>query len=209
MLKNITIGWKVNSLNFNIASFRYRAILPILALDSLVKSKVFADPCLENLTGLDALVIVKSFTFQDYMLAQEAVKNKIPVIFDLCDNIFINKYGASKSELPSDIFLFITNHLNAIVVTTEKLADIVRENTGNRIPIYVVPDGIETPALLLAAKKRFRLPQNKFFYWLTIKRHVTDLVDTYKVVLNEIKVASVKYKVRRLQKVFVNLYKRF
>ena len=36
----------------------------------------------------------------------------------------------------------------AVVVTTEALAQAVRLNVGDKIPIRVIPDGIETPALL-------------------------------------------------------------
>ncbi len=158
--KQITMGWKVSTLNLNLASLRYRAILPMLALDRFgIKGKIFNKPNRNSLIGLDALVIVKSFTFEDYWLAQEAVKMKVPVIFDLCDNIFIDQYAKKNPISPSTIFLLIADIATAIVVTTEPLATIVREKTLGKTPVYIVPDGIITPMLLATAKKRLRLLQ--------------------------------------------------
>jgi hypothetical protein len=164
------IGWKVSTLNFKIASLRYRALLPILALERYgIKNRIFQQSSRIYLDKLDALVIVKSFTWEDLNLAQKAVDAKVPVIFDLCDNIFISQYSSknSKSLSPADFFLLIANYASAIVVTTEPLAKIVREKIENRIPVYVVPDGIETTLLLKAAKNRLWLPQlNEYFYRL-------------------------------------------
>ena len=100
--QQFTIGWKVSTLNLDLASLRYRAILPMLALDRFgIKGKIFNNPNRDSLISLDALVIVKSFTFEDYWLAQEAVKMKVPIIFDLCDNIFIDQYAKKNQISPS------------------------------------------------------------------------------------------------------------
>lgn len=157
-VKSLIVGWKVSSLNIGLASLRYRALLPILALDSLeIKSRIFLRTERVCLEGLDVLVIVKSFTLGDFWLAQEAAKLKVPIIFDLCDNIFVTDYGKN-GRSPNEIFLLIANVANAIVVTTEPLGKIVREQLSKDIPIYVIPDGIETPDILLAGKKKLRLP---------------------------------------------------
>jgi len=193
MNPRLTIGWKVSTLNPALASLRYRAMLPILALESFrVESKVFIRPNSSILTGLDALVIVKSFNWEDYWLAQEAVKNKVPVIFDLCDNIFIDNYQRKGHTSPTDIFLLISGLANAIVVTTEPLATLVRDKTGGRIPIYVVPDGIETTVLLSAAKNRLWFPQNQEYIHRLIARAVSftrqglDKVSLLKTVSREV-----------------------
>lgn len=163
------IGWKVSAINLSIASFRYRAMLPILALEGLgVKSKIFSRSGRGCLVGLDALVIVKSFTLDDYWLAQEAVNMKVPVIFDLCDNIFIDQYSGKKHISPAEIFLLIANLASAIVVTTEPLAAVVRDKVSERIPVYVVPDGIETTSLLMIAKNHLWLPQLKEYFYRVI-----------------------------------------
>jgi len=77
----------------------------MLALERFgIKGKIFTKPNRDSLIGLDALVIVKSFTLEDYWLAQEAVKMKMPVIFDLCDNIFIDQYAKKIKFLPRQYF---------------------------------------------------------------------------------------------------------
>lgn len=160
MQKQVTIGWKVSTLNLALASLRYRAMLPLLALECTgMRSKIFARSRQACLVGLDVLVIVKSFTMDDLWLAQKATELQIPVVFDLCDNIFVEQYGGERPISPKDVFLLIASVANAIVVSTEPLAAIVREQIGGRIPVYVVPDGIENKMLLAAAKKRLLLPQ--------------------------------------------------
>ena len=72
---------------------RYRALLPILALEEQnVKSHLFGNGGLTNLDGLDALIIIKSFSIEDVCLAQEARVRGIPLVFALCDNIFLDGY---------------------------------------------------------------------------------------------------------------------
>jgi len=157
MQKQLNIGWKVSTLNLALASLRYRAMLPVLALESHgVVNKVFASPGRENLSGFDALVIVKSFTVEDYMLAQEAAALGVPIIFDLCDNIFIEEYGTDRQKSPVEVFSLIASIASAIVVTTEPLAVVVRERVNNCVPVYVVPDGIENEALLVEVRKRLK-----------------------------------------------------
>lgn len=159
-MKNLVVGWKVSTLNPDLASLRYRALLPMLSLEQFgVKHRIISRPSRNCLLGLDALVIVKSFTYDDYWLAQEAASMELPVIFDLCDNIFIEQYRGKKNTSPADIFLLIANISSAVVVTTDPLADVVREKLNDRIPVYVVPDGIETIELLKAARRILRVPR--------------------------------------------------
>jgi len=151
------IGWKVPKLTSSVASVRYRALLPLLALESAqVRNRVFASGLESNLDGLDALVIVKSFTPDDLFLAQHAANKGLRVVFDLCDNIFIEAYGRSAGKVsPTQIFDAIAAQADAIVVTTEPLATIVRQRVPH-VPVTVIPDGIETPALLKAMGKLLR-----------------------------------------------------
>jgi hypothetical protein len=143
------IGWKVSQLTVSMASIRYRALLPMLALESVgVRNRLFSSGLQSNLEGLDALVIVKSFTEDDLFLAHQAASKGIRVVFDLCDNIFIDAYrrrGGSAS--PLQIFDAITTVADAIVVTTEPLAAMVRQHTPH-VQVTVIPDGIETPESL-------------------------------------------------------------
>lgn len=202
MTSRFKIGWKVSTLNPDLASLRYRALLPILALERFdIQNKIFSRPSRACLTGLDALIIVKSFTLEDYWLAQEAFNMKVPVIFDLCDNIFIDQYSGKKHTSPADIFLLIASLASAIVVTTEPLATIVRTKIGDRIPVHVVPDGIETSSLLKAAKSRLYLPQLKeCFYRLVTNGGFVKLLRQARGKHNLLKTSSLLGISRRLVK---------
>lgn len=171
----IKIGWKISTLSADIASIRYRALLPVIALNERgIHSVIFSESNLHKLNEIDVLVIVKSLTLGDLLLAQEAAEKGIPVIFDLCDNIFIKGYGAKSKYVPSDIFAHIARYLNAVVVTTEPLAQIIRHQTHNAIAVHVIPDGIETEHLLRQCQKIIlssRKTQDKFDLsrWLELK----------------------------------------
>jgi hypothetical protein len=149
----LVIGWKLADLNINIASVRYRAILPLLALrETGVESKVFSTGWSRNLDGIDVLVIVKSFRTEDILLAQSAAERNIPVVFDLCDNIFWGDYGGeAQSVPPSDVFRQIAIFASAIVTPTDSLSEVVRHQLGDKPPVYTVPDGLETEVLIDSA----------------------------------------------------------
>jgi glycosyltransferase involved in cell wall biosynthesis len=168
MKQHLIVGWKVSTLNPKLASLRYRALLPILALEQRkIESRIFTLAHKANLDELDALVIVKSFCWNDYWLAQEALKRNVPVIFDLCDNVFIEQYKNKESVTPANIFVLIAGLAHAVVVTTEPLAEIVRAKIGNTVPVHVIPDGVETEKLLGAGRQKLRLPQlYEYFYRL-------------------------------------------
>ena len=84
------IGWKVAKLSLNVASVRYRALLPVLALQEAGKNcHVFADYDACNLDGLSLLVIVKGLIPNDLELARKAHERGIPLVLDLCDCIFV------------------------------------------------------------------------------------------------------------------------
>ena len=151
------IGWKIQSLTAGIASVRYRALLPMLALESVdVQNRLFSSSLELNLDGLDALVIVKSFTPDDLFLAQHAASRGIRVVIDLCDNIFLGNYGKSAGKTsPAQIFDAIAIQADAIVVTTEPLAAIVRQRISH-VQVSVIPDGIETPTMYKSMRKQLR-----------------------------------------------------
>lgn len=154
--KKLRVGWKVASLSPGIASVRYRAMLPLLALESVgVESTVFVSPAEENLDGLDVLVIVKSLAPEDIPLAEAAVARGIAVVYDLCDNVFLEGYTVKGGGSASALFLSIAGYASCIVTTTEPLAQEVRRRTSD-IPVVVIPDGIETVPLTLQITERLR-----------------------------------------------------
>ncbi|MFT4178105.1 MAG: glycosyltransferase [Thermomonas sp.] len=145
-MKQARIGWCVSSLDARVASVRYRALLPMVALEAIgCRSVVFTAGASPRLRELDALVFVKNFSLECANLAQQARALGKPVILDLCDNIFIEDYGKGRSIKPGDFFLSMAARADAIVVTTEALADVVRGKVGG-VPVLVVPDGMDDEA---------------------------------------------------------------
>lgn len=150
--KPLAVAWKLSALNIDMASVRYRALFPLLALSEKgICSRVFASGSAKYLDDIDVLVIVKSFTADDIALAQVAVDKNIPVIYDLCDNIFADGYGDNNVTSPIDVVRQIALVATAFVTPTEVLADVLHDELGEHIAVYVVPDGIETKALVKAA----------------------------------------------------------
>jgi hypothetical protein len=148
------VGWKVSQVSTRIASVRYRGLFPLLALGaSGVKSTLFDDSRASNLDGLDILVLVKPMTAGDLALAQEASSRGIPIIVDLCDNIFVDTYVGKASVIPAQTFVSIANLASIIVVTTASLAAVVKQNVTGLHEILVIPDGLETTETVRASEK--------------------------------------------------------
>ncbi|MCQ9378567.1 glycosyltransferase [Methyloversatilis sp. XJ19-49] len=152
------VGWKLASLSLQIASVRYRGLLPILELDHRgIENRIFSVSFPSQLDGIDCLVIVKSFSPDDLVLVSEARRRGIPVIVDLCDNIFIDGYGSKGgvvSSRPTLIFEQIARLASVVVTTTEPLADVLRSRIPVDCVVRVIPDGIETDELVEAMSKR-------------------------------------------------------
>ena len=154
------IGWKVASLTESVASVRYRAMLPLLGLEEAgFRCRLFSDAKNVRLDDLDVLVIVKGFSADDLALVQTAVAHGVPVVLDLCDNIFIPKYGTSPvlghiRTSPAKLFLAMARLCDSIVVSTEPLAEVLRKRLDARIAVHVIPDGLESPALLEQMRSR-------------------------------------------------------
>ncbi|MEX0830746.1 MAG: hypothetical protein WD032_10940 [Nitrospirales bacterium] len=179
----LVIGWKVSTLSPIVASVRYRALLPMLALEEQnVKSRLFANGDVTNLDGLDLLIIIKSFSIDDVSLAHEARVRGIPLVFDLCDNIFVDGYGKSTTNWVRDVFFSITKYASAIVTSTAPLADEIRRQSEDCVPIYIVPDGIETQPLVELGLQRLKAAQ-----LITVTREKGLCVDTWDNVIKKLK----------------------
>ncbi|HET8711312.1 MAG TPA: hypothetical protein VFM32_08045 [Spongiibacteraceae bacterium] len=146
---HIRVAWKVSSLSLKIASIRYRALIPIIALkDYQCESTIFSSSDPKHLENIDVLVIVKPVSPHDYAIAQVAASRGIPIIYDLCDNIFIETYKSKLGGSPADLFTTYAQNASSIVATTPTLAEIVRQATSPNVTIHTIPDGIETPDIL-------------------------------------------------------------
>lgn len=140
--KSLAIGWCVSTLSLDVASIRYRAILPAVALEAEGhRCEIFEHSNPPALETLDVLVVVKDFSIEAFGLMQRASRLNIPVIFDLCDNIFVPGYGKYSASVPREMFKAIVKLTSVVSVTTEPLARVVEGHAAG-VPVHVIPDGM-------------------------------------------------------------------
>lgn len=149
--------WKTQTLNVNTASLRYRCVLPLRYLNRVgVTQRIYGGTDRVPLTAkTQAIVFVKSFRDEDVILCERAVQMGVPVILDLCDNIFIKEYAAGNNTyVPAKNFLKMAQRATAIVTTGEALQAEIKEALTepsewqsaplHKVPLFIIPDGSET-----------------------------------------------------------------
>ncbi|NJM18032.1 MAG: hypothetical protein HC836_25140 [Richelia sp. RM2_1_2] len=140
--------WKTNSFDIKIASVRYRCLLPSRYLELHgYKCCFYAgnNPInFKNRSDSDVLIFVKSFTPYDLSLAKKAKQAGVPVILDICDNIFIDEYVSKSQFKPSEVFKEMSEVASAIVTTGVALKNTIQTQINPSVPIFVVPDANET-----------------------------------------------------------------
>jgi hypothetical protein len=142
------VVWRVQKVTLDLASVRYRALLPCASLtDAGVSCTLTATADKRAVEKASHVVIVKAFTPADIELAQHAKSCGKHVYFDLCDNVFVNGYGKSSALPPARALEQMAESLTAIVVPTQALAQAVRRALGS-VPVAVIPDGLEDAVAL-------------------------------------------------------------
>lgn len=137
--------WKLHSLDHRMASVRYRAILPIMALKQKgVKSRIYRSLSVERVRHAEAVIFVKSVTVKDLILVQRVSQHGIPLVLDLCDNIFVSKYMQKCPITPAEVFQMMASYAAVITTTGPALAQVIRKHVGSCVPIVIIPDGVET-----------------------------------------------------------------
>jgi glycosyltransferase involved in cell wall biosynthesis len=97
----------------------------------------------------DAVVFVKTFADSDLELARRASAAEVPVLLDVCDNVFASGYRAHSPEN----LRRMAEVAAAVVTTGPALADVLRAELGGNVPLHVVPDPVETPEDVRAAAR--------------------------------------------------------
>ena len=135
--------WKVQTLNINVASLRYRCLFPLRYLrDRGIPSQIFGGMDTVKLTAQTrAIVFVKSFHHVDVETCERAYQQGIPIILDICDNIFIDGYGADSDHIPSENFRLMAQRAAAIVTTGSAMSAEVEAMLSSCLP-KTVPDSL-------------------------------------------------------------------
>ncbi|MEM6449694.1 MAG: hypothetical protein AAF703_05190 [Cyanobacteria bacterium P01_D01_bin.105] len=143
--------WKTQTLNINVASLRYRCLLPLRYLARRgISSKIYdgADT-VELIPQTSAIVFVKSFHPLDVETCERAYQQGIPIILDLCDNIFVDGYGVDSDYSPAQNFQLMAKRATAIVTTGPAMQAEVENALGlngsgdDRPFVVTIPDGSE------------------------------------------------------------------
>lgn len=148
------IFFKVARATMSMASVRYRALLPAVVLEAAQYRCVVTDRAdrIRPSDG-DVVVIVKSLSEADVDIACRASSAGASVILDICDNVFVEGY-TTKSSVPADrMFTMLAQYAHAVTVPTEPLRNVVEREIPRALPVYVIPDGLETDTLLVAEAK--------------------------------------------------------
>ena len=148
-----TVCWRVPTWSPDLASVRYRAVIPALHLASRGVTSTFSSHSSSALDSApDAVVFAKAYGESDVGQAREAARAGIPVLLDVCDNVFAPGYQAHSPENMRSI----AEVASAIVTTGEALADVLHGELGAGLRVEVVPDPIETEDDVRRAVKMLR-----------------------------------------------------
>lgn len=161
-----TIVWRVLRRSLALASVRYRALLPALSVEphgyrSLVADAVSGIP----LERADLLVVSKSFSVHDIALTRDARARGMPVLLDLCDNVFLPTYAPDHDPRPAEVFRAMAEVADAISCTTEPLAEAIRAAVRPGVPVRVIPDSLEDEAALRGEQRLLDAGQARMPLW--------------------------------------------
>ena len=136
-----TVCWRLSAWDPDIASVRYRAAIPArhLAARGIASRFSAADHGVLEPTRPDVVVFVKAFGERDADLARRTAGAGVPVVLDVCDNVFAPGYRAHSSEN----LRRMAEVAAAVVTTGPALADVLRSELGADLRLHVVPDPVE------------------------------------------------------------------
>ncbi|MDX6690810.1 MAG: hypothetical protein QOG15_2267 [Solirubrobacteraceae bacterium] len=150
------IVWRIQLDDADIASVRYRCLIPARHLEALgVRSRLSwspSDPLAGDRPG--AVVFVKTFRDEDARLAERVAAAGVPVVLDICDNVFSAGYRRSLAFPSADAFRRMASVAGAIVTTGPELEAVLRRELGPQAALHVVPDPVETLDEVRAAERR-------------------------------------------------------
>lgn len=136
----VCIAWVVDSIDYDIASFRYRSLIPSYALAAAGIESIFVTADHVSISDADIFVFIKAFGQEHLELANALHHAGRPYILDLCDNIFGSKYASKRHAGDPRNFMQMARFASAIVVTCDALADIVGQHLAQDRRAFVIPD---------------------------------------------------------------------
>jgi hypothetical protein len=135
------LGWKPKSYDPNVASVRFRCLVPLAEL----KAQGFAVELYDsgNESDYRGVVFSKCYEPGDQVLATRLRARGIPVVLDLCDNHFYNPEALPAYQTARHNLIKMIELANVITCSTPALAEIVATEAHlDRLPL-VVGDPVE------------------------------------------------------------------
>lgn len=140
------LAWFAAAADPNVASFRYRCLIPAWALRDLGHdSTVFVDE-VPDPERYDALIAVKSAGTRVDEASRRFRAHGKPVYLDLCDNVFVPGYAQRRGpELSADTVSGLARQATGIVTPNAALDRVARAHLHPVAQSWVIPDAVLTP----------------------------------------------------------------
>lgn len=140
------LAWIAATADPNVASFRYRCLIPAWALCELGHHSTIFVGDAPDASQFDALIVVKNAGDHLDDVAQRFRSQGKPVTVDLCDNVFIPGYARRRGpDLSGDALRSLAVHASALVTPNTALERVVRAHLGRGATSRVIPDAALTP----------------------------------------------------------------
>ncbi|GGB41485.1 hypothetical protein GCM10011316_11790 [Roseibium aquae] len=136
--------WIVSSLSMKVASVRLRTLLPALSLAKAGHELLVCEglPQDDQIARADIVVINKCFGDAYATFARTCAGRGIPVLYDLCDNVFAPDYGDGSGKAAQSVREILV-HCTALITTGPLLADAIVRHTGFDGSVHCIPDSEE------------------------------------------------------------------
>jgi hypothetical protein len=144
------LAWKAKSSDPNVASVRYRCLIPLEAL----KARGFPVSLFEagQADRYEGVIFSKSYGAADQELARRLKARGARVALDLCDNHFYNPHGLPAYQQAGKDLLAMISLADLVVCSTDALADMVAAAAGLTQRPQVVGDPVDVSAQPSAAR---------------------------------------------------------
>jgi hypothetical protein len=135
------LAWKPKSPDVNVASVRYRCMIPLRELQSQNFPVELFNPA--NADSYAGIIFSKCYDIADQQLARVMRSRGSAVVLDLCDNHFYNPYGLPVYETARKNLLEMIGLADLLVCSTPTLADFVAAEAGLGQRPRIVGDPVE------------------------------------------------------------------
>lgn len=159
--------FRISNHGLALASVRYRGLLPACAMRDMGWN-IHVSSGADGYADARLAFAVKPLLRRDADWITAADRMRLPVVIDLCDNIFVNGYGGVASGI-ADNFKSLARGRIITTPTAELKRVILAEVNVGEDQVFIVPDIVETP-LLLRMQKRLIGPSSIYVEWLEALR---------------------------------------